>query len=76
VDGCGFLIFDGGVIMDYFFFFKIFVASFIMTFIFVFSMGGCERFSWVYRVYDTLSTIFSGIAVFSLIITLVLWVFD
>lgn len=40
--------------MDYFFFFKIFVASFIMTFIFVFSMGGCERFSWVYRVYDTL----------------------
>lgn len=76
MDGCGFLIFDGGVIVDYFFFFKVFVASFVLTFIFVFSTSGCESFSRTYRVYDTLSTIFSGIAVISLIITLVLWVFD
>nr|DAV41769.1 MAG TPA: hypothetical protein [Bacteriophage sp.] len=62
--------------MDYFFFFKVFVASFVLTFIFVFSTSGCESFSRTYRIYDTLSTIFSGIAVISLIITLVLWVFD
>lgn len=70
---CGFLIFDGGVIVDYFL--KVFVASFVMTFILVFSTSSFEPFSRTYRVYDALVSIFSAILVISLIITLVLWVY-
>nr|DAD62788.1 MAG TPA: hypothetical protein [Bacteriophage sp.] len=62
--------------MDYFFFFKVFVTSFVMTFLFVFSTSSCEPFSRVYRIYDALASIFSAISVISLIIALVLWLFD
>jgi len=76
VVGCGFLIFDGGVTVDYYFFFKVFVASFVMTFIFVISESNSVLGTKQWLLYSALGNIFSGISVVSLIIAVWMWVFD
>lgn len=61
--------------MDYYFFFKLFIASLVMTIIFVFVEDSAKNEKQK-LVYDALSSIFSGISMISLIVSIWLWVFD
>lgn len=62
--------------MDYYFFFKVFVASFVMTFIFVVSESKCFPGTNQWLLNNILGNIFSGISVVSLIISVWMWVLD
>jgi len=61
--------------MDYYFFFKLFIASFVMTIIFVFVEDSAKNEKQK-LVYDALSSIFSGISMISLIVSIWMWVFS
>lgn len=61
--------------MDYYFFFKLFIASLVMTVIFVFVEDSAKNEKQK-LVYDALSSIFSGISMISLIVAIWMWVFD
>lgn len=61
--------------MDYYFFFKLFIASLVMTIIFVFVEDSAKNEKQK-LVYDALSSIFSGISMISLIVSIWLWVFE
>lgn len=61
--------------MDYYFFFKLFIASLVMTIIFVFVEDSAKNEKQK-LVYDALSSIFSGISMISLIVSIWMWVFD
>lgn len=61
--------------MDYYFFFKLFIASLVMTIIFVFVEDSAKNEKQK-LVYDALSSIFSGISMVSLIVSIWLWVFE
>lgn len=61
--------------MDYYFFFKLFIASLVMTVIFVFVEDSAKNEKQK-LVYDALSSIFSGISMISLIVSMWMWVFD
>lgn len=61
--------------MDYYFFFKLFIASLVMTIIFVFVEDSAKNEKQK-LVYDALSSIFSGISIISLIVSIWMWVFD
>ena len=61
--------------MDYYFFFKLFIASLVMTIIFVFVEDSAKNEKQK-LVYDALSSIFSGISMISLIVYIWMWVFD
>ena len=61
--------------MDYYFFFKLFIASFVMTIIFVFVEDSAKNEKQKI-VYDALSSIFSGISMISLIVSIWMWVFS
>lgn len=59
--------------MDYYFFFKLFIASLVMTIIFVFVEDSAKNEKQK-LVYDALSSIFSGISMISLIVSIWMWV--
>lgn len=61
--------------MDYYFFFKLFIASLVMTIIFIFVEDSAKNEKQK-LVYDALSSIFSGISMISLIVSICLWVFE
>lgn len=61
--------------MNYYFFFKLFIASLVMTIIFVFVEDSAKNEKQK-LVYDALSSIFSGISMISLIVSIWMWVFD
>nr|DAP73009.1 MAG TPA: hypothetical protein [Caudoviricetes sp.] len=61
--------------MDYYFFFKLFIASLVMTIIFVFVEDSAKNEKQK-LVYDALSSIFSGISMISLIVSIWVWVFE
>lgn len=61
--------------MDYYFFFKLFIASLVMTVIFVFVEDSAKNEKQK-LVYDALSSIFSGTSMISLIVSIWMWVFD
>lgn len=61
--------------MDYYFFFKLFIASLVMTIIFVFVEDSAKNEKQK-LVYDALSSIFSGISMISLIVSIWMWVFS
>ena len=61
--------------MDYYFFFKLFIASLVMTIIFVFVEDSAKNEKQK-LVYDALSSIFSGIFMISLIVSIWMCVFD
>lgn len=61
--------------MDYYFFFKLFIASLVMTIIFVFVEDSAKNEKQK-LVYDALSSIFSGISMISLIVSIWMWVFE
>lgn len=61
--------------MDYYFFFKLFIASLVMTIIFVFVEDSAKNEKQK-LIYDALSSIFSGISMISLIVSIWMWVFD
>ena len=61
--------------MDYYFFFTLFIASFVMTIIFVFVEDSAKNEKQK-LVYDALSSIFSGISMISLIVSIWMWVFS
>lgn len=61
--------------MDYYFFFKLFIASLVMTVIFVFVEDSAKNEKQK-LVYDALSSIFSGISMISLIVSMWMWVFE
>lgn len=61
--------------MDYYFFFKLFIASLVMTIIFVFVEDSAKNEKQK-LVYDALSSIFSGISIISLIVSIWMWVFE
>lgn len=61
--------------MDYYFFFKLFIASLVMTVIFVFVEDSAKNEKQK-LVYDALSSVFSGISMISLIVSMWMWVFS
>ena len=61
--------------MDYYFFFKLFIASLVMTIIFVFVEDSAKNEKQK-LIYDALSSIFSGISMISLIVSMWMWVFS
>lgn len=61
--------------MDYYFFFKLFIASLVMTIIFVFVEDSAKNEKQK-LIYDALSSIFSGISMISLIVSMWMWVFE
>ena len=61
--------------MDYYFFFTLFIASLVMTIILVFVEDSAKHEKQK-LVYDALSSIFSGISMISLIVSIWLWVFE
>lgn len=61
--------------VDYYFFFKLFIASFVTTIIFVFVEDSAKNEKQK-LVYDALCSIFSGISIISLIVSIWMWVFE